>query len=37
MICPCLKRTVMPLCWAKHGAFMTPNLYELQYYCMNPT
>jgi hypothetical protein len=27
----------MPLCRAKHGAFMTPNLYELQYYCMSPT
>lgn len=34
MICPHLKRTVMPICQAKKGAFMAPNIYELQYYCM---
>jgi len=35
MICPHLKRTVMPICQAKKGAFMAPNIYELQYYCMS--
>jgi hypothetical protein len=35
MICPHLKRTVMPICQAKHGAYMSPNLYELQSYCMS--
>jgi hypothetical protein len=35
MICPYLKRTVMPICQAKEGAFMAPNIYELQYYCMS--
>ena len=35
MICPHLKRTVMPICQAKKGALMAPNIYELEYYCMN--
>jgi hypothetical protein len=35
MICTHLKRTVMPICQAKKGAFMAPNIYELQYYCMS--
>lgn len=35
MICPHLKRSVMPICQAKKGAFMAPNIYELQYYCMS--
>lgn len=35
MICPYLKRTVMPICQAKHGAYMAPNLYEIQSYCMS--
>jgi hypothetical protein len=35
MICPYLKRAVMPICRAKHGVFMAPNLYELQSYCMS--
>jgi hypothetical protein len=35
MICPYLKRTVMPVCRAKKGALMAPNIYELQYYCMS--
>jgi hypothetical protein len=35
MICPHLKRTVMPICRAKKGALTAPNIYELQYYCMS--
>ena len=35
MICPHLKRTIMPICQAKKGAFTTPNINELQYYCMS--
>ena len=35
MICPNLKRTVMPICRAKGGAFTAPNINELQYYCMS--
>jgi hypothetical protein len=35
MVCPYLKRTVMPICRAKKGAFMAPNIHELQYYCMS--
>ena len=34
MICPYLKKTVMPICKAKKGMLMTPNIYELQYYCL---
>ncbi len=37
MICPFLKKTVMPICKAKKGELMTPNIYELQYYCLNDT
>jgi len=25
----------MPICKAKKGELMTPNIYELQYYCLN--
>jgi len=35
MIYSRLKGTVMPMCKAKKGAFMAPNIYELQYYCMS--
>ncbi|UCD70720.1 MAG: hypothetical protein JSW70_06865 [Syntrophobacterales bacterium] len=35
MICPHLKRTVMPICQAKKGELMTPNVYELQNYCIS--
>jgi len=35
MICPHLKRTVMPICKAKKGALTAPNIYEVQYYCMS--
>jgi hypothetical protein len=35
LICPYLKRTVMPICRAKKGTFTAPNIYELQQYCMN--
>jgi hypothetical protein len=35
MICPYLKRTVLPICRAKKGALMASNIYELQYHCMS--
>lgn len=35
MICPHLKRTVMPICRAKKGALTAPSINELQYYCMS--
>jgi len=35
MICPHLKRSVMPICGAKKGTLTAPNIYELQYYCMS--
>jgi hypothetical protein len=35
MICPHLKRTVMPICRAKKGALAAPSINELQYYCMS--
>jgi hypothetical protein len=35
MVCPYLDRTVIPICQAKKGALMGPNIYELQYFCMS--
>jgi hypothetical protein len=35
MVCPHLNRTVIPICKAKKGALMGPNIYELQYFCMS--
>jgi hypothetical protein len=34
MICLYLKRTMMPVCQAEKGALTTPNMHELEYYCL---
>lgn len=36
MICPYLKRTMTPVCQAGKGALTTPNMQELEYYCLTP-
>jgi len=35
MICPHLKRTVMPICRAKKGALTAPSICEPQSYCIS--
>ncbi|MFX0198207.1 MAG: hypothetical protein ACFFCW_18980 [Candidatus Hodarchaeota archaeon] len=37
LICPYLKRTIMPLCQVKKGSLTAPNVHEIEHYCLTFT